>query len=195
VRHVLILGPSHHVPFEGMAISSAKAFRTPLGDMPIDPDLRAIAKTMESMIEYEAAHSKEHSIEVQLPFLQSVLPESSILPVVVGLCDADLVSTFIQRCVLHVQEMLVVVSTDLSHYLSYVDSQAIDTGTAKQICELDATIESIQACGAYPLNGLLSACKALHWNMEQVCLKNSGDTAGDKNSVVGYGGFIARIGV
>jgi hypothetical protein len=136
----------------------------------------------------DAAHAQEHSLEVQLPFLQTVFGEFSLLPLAVGHTTPLAVAEVIER-VWDTDETLIVVSSDLSHYLPYADARRVDAQTAQRITNLDPTVQPMQACGALPVNGLLLAARKHGLQAELVDLRNSGDTAGDKARVVGYGSF------
>jgi len=136
----------------------------------------------------DQAHDHEHSLEVQLPFLQSVLDDFLLLPLVVGACDASVVETALQQ-VWGGDETLIVISSDLSHYHSYQSASALDRHTSELITQKHYHLHGEQACGAYPLNGLLKLATELSLSVCPLDLRNSGDTAGDKDRVVGYGAF------
>lgn len=190
VRRVVVLGPSHRVPLRGAAVSSADAFATPLGLVPIDAAARDTLLGVGAVHVDDAAHAREHSIEVQLPFLQLVLDCFELLPLAVGRCSPTEVAAVLDA-VWDEPATLVVVSTDLSHYLPYAEANAIDASTATSIVAgAHDDIEDLDACGAYALRGLLVAARARGLNVQQVDLRNSGDTAGDRNRVVGYGAFV-----
>jgi AmmeMemoRadiSam system protein B len=189
IRKVVLLGPSHHVAFRGLAVSSADAFATPLGLVPIDDELRSLALRAPAVVVDDAAHAREHSLEVQIPFLQTVLDNFTLLPLVVGDATADEVAGVLEVCWTRA-DTVVVVSTDLSHYLRYGDAVIQDTHTAAAIAAKRPTqIHGADACGARPLRGLLAIAEARHMSVEQLDLRNSGDTAGDRSRVVGYGAF------
>ncbi|HVM64607.1 MAG TPA: AmmeMemoRadiSam system protein B [Acidimicrobiales bacterium] len=187
VTRVVLLGPNHRVPLEGMAVSSADAFATPLGLVTVDADARERALTVPSVQVNDAAHALEHSLEVQLPFVQAVLGDVAVLPVVVGECATRAVVALLD-VVWGGPETVIVVSTDLSHYHRYDDAVALDRRTIAAIAALNpAAIATVDACGAYPLRGLLAAAGARRMCAEVLDVRNSGDTAGDRRSVVGYG--------
>jgi AmmeMemoRadiSam system protein B len=140
------------------------------------------------IVRSDPAHRQEHSLEVEIPFLQVVLGEFSLLPIAVGEASPDAVAEVLDR-LWGGPETLIVVSSDLSHYLSYEDAREIDAETARQIVALDPMIKPYQACGATPLNGLLLAARQRGLRVRQLDLRNSGDTAGDRRRVVGYGAF------
>jgi AmmeMemoRadiSam system protein B len=189
IRRVVLLGPSHHVPLRGLALSSAGAWATPFGDVPIDAEAASLLSEFPSVGINDIAHSREHALEVQLPLLQTLLDDFTLVPLVVGFASADEVASVIEALWTG-PDILVVVSTDLSHYHRYDDAVRLDTRTAAAITALrpdDITDDA--ACGARPLRGLVRVVASRHLAIEQVDLRNSGDTAGDRHSVVGYGAF------
>lgn len=188
IRRVVVLAPSHRVPFNGIALSSAKAFATPLGDIPVDTVTRNALLLQPGVAILDEAFAEEHALEVQLPFLQAVLDDFSLVPLVVGTAEPDDVAAVIET--LQRDDTLIVVSSDLSHYHAYADSQARDRATSQRIeaLQLDA-IDPYDACGAYPLRGLLKVARQQGWQAQTLDLRNSGDTAGDKSRVVGYGAY------
>jgi AmmeMemoRadiSam system protein B len=191
IRRVVLLGPSHRVGFRGIAASSADVFRTPLGDIPLDREAAAECTEVVPALGYlDQAHEQEHSLEVHLPFLQKVLGEFRLLPLVVGQAQPEEVAAVLERFV-DDPESLLVVSSDLSHYLDYDSARAVDAETARAIAALDVRhITPERACGAYPVRGLLLAAKRHGLVPVQVDLRNSGDTAGDRRRVVGYGSWL-----
>src|SRR5271156_3539462 len=188
IRRVLLLGPVHRVPVRGLALPAAQAFATPLGTVRVDADAVARALEMPHVAVNESAHALEHSLEVQLPFLQTVLDEFSVVPFVVGDASAAEVASVIER-LWGGPETLIVVSSDLSHYHTYAAARQIDRGTASTILALDPTLDHEQACGATPINGLALCARRRRLEAELIDLRNSGDTAGDKSRVVGYAAF------
>ncbi len=187
-KRVILLGPTHRVAVRGLALPSVRAFVTPLGEIELDRKAAALALTLPQVHESDAAHALEHSLEVQLPFLQAVLDDFRIVPFAVGDATADEVADVIER-LWGGPETLVVVSSDLSHYHRYADACAIDRGSADGILALAATLDHEQACGATPVNGLLLCARRHDLVPELLDLRNSGDTAGDKSRVVGYAAF------
>jgi AmmeMemoRadiSam system protein B len=188
-HRVVLLGPCHSVALRGLAASSAAAFRTPLGDVPLD---RAATITLQhpAVSVIDAAHRPEHSLEVQLPFLQSVLESFELLPLVVGDVDPQDVAAVIDQ-VWGGPETLVVISSDLSHYLVYEEARRLDRCTCGAIEQLDAMhIGHPQACGATSVRGLLIAARKRGLHCVTLDLRNSGDTSGDKGRVVGYGAWM-----
>ncbi|HUT51508.1 MAG TPA: AmmeMemoRadiSam system protein B [Alphaproteobacteria bacterium] len=189
VTRVVLLGPSHRVAFEGMALSSASAFRTPLGDVPIDRAACERIAKLPGVQTLDTAHAEEHSLEVHLPFLQTVLSDFSLVPIVVGRAPEAQVDAVLQA-LWGGEETLVVVSSDLSHYHDYAAAQRMDGAASLAIETLDAAkLGDDQACGRYPVKGLLARARALDLRATTLDLRNSGDTAGDKARVVGYGAY------
>jgi AmmeMemoRadiSam system protein B len=187
-KRVVLLGPSHHVGFHGLAVPEAQAMQTPLGVVTLDAAGVARALSFSQVRASDAVHEPEHSLEVQLPFLQAVLPDATLVPLAVGRCAPEDVAEVIDA--LWDDETLVVVSSDLSHYLPYAQAQAVDGHTAQQIVALDYQhLDGDQACGAHPMRGLLLLAKQRGLSARLLDLRNSGDTAGDKDRVVGYGAF------
>ena len=185
---VILLGPSHHYPFRGLALPGCQYFRTPLGDVPIDQESLALLKDFPQVQVIPEAHAQEHSLEVQVPFLQQVLDDFVILPLVVGPSSSQQVAEVIEK-LWGGEETLILVSTDLSHFHDYPEAQHLDRSTSDLICSLHEPLMGEQACGCYPLNGLLLELKRRKLNIELLDLRNSGDTAGSKNRVVGYGSY------
>jgi MEMO1 family protein len=190
IERVVLLGPAHRVPVAGLAVPSVDAFVTPLGAVEIDSDARDIALSCDGVIVDDAAHAPEHSLEVHLPFLQRALGTSfRVLPLVVGRASPDTVSGVLDA-LWGGDETLIVVSSDLSHYEDYTVARAHDARTAAAIIAGDAdAIDDDDACGAYPVRGLLAAAAQHGLDVHLLDLRNSGDTAGPRNRVVGYGAF------
>jgi hypothetical protein len=188
IRRVVLLGPTHRVPVRGLALPSARAFATPLGTVSVDREAAAAARMLRQVCESDAAHALEHSLEVQLPFLQAVLADFSIVPFAVGDATPGEVAEVIEL-LWGGAETLFVVSSDLSHYHRYAEAREIDRSTADAILALSETLDHEQACGATPINGLLLAAHRHGLRPELLDLRNSGDTAGDRSRVVGYASF------
>jgi hypothetical protein len=188
VKRVLLLGPVHRVPVRGLALPAAEAFATPLGTVPVDREALAALAGLAQVVRSEAAHALEHSLEVQLPFLQSVLGEFQLVPFAVGDASAAEVAAVLER-LWGGPETLIVVSTDLSHYHSYDQARRIDHATIRRIAGLAADLDHEEACGATPLNGLLHLARARGLQIRLLAACNSGDTAGGKGQVVGYSSF------
>jgi AmmeMemoRadiSam system protein B len=188
IRRVVLLGPTHRVPVRGLALPGVAAFATPLGVVAIDQEAIAALDALPQVGTSAQAHALEHSLEVHLPFLQAVLERFTLVPLAVGQADAHAVAEVIDT-LWGGPETLIVVSSDLSHYLPYSDAQALDRATAQAILDLTVDISHNQACGATPVTGLTLTARKRGLNPELVDLRNSGDTAGDKQRVVGYGAF------
>ncbi|MBI4807988.1 MAG: AmmeMemoRadiSam system protein B [Nitrosomonadales bacterium] len=188
IRRVVLLGPTHRVAVQGLALPDAEAFYTPLGRLNLDIDaIQAIVSLPQVVVSGEV-HEQEHSLEVQLPFLQSVLHDFTILPLAVGMATAEEVAEVLEA-VWGGEETLIVVSSDLSHYLPYSAAQFVDGKTADDILRLHQPIGHEQACGGTPISGLLLAARKHHLSPHLLDLRNSGDTAGDRDRVVGYAAF------
>jgi AmmeMemoRadiSam system protein B len=188
VTRVVLLGPVHRVPVRGLALPGAAMLATPLGTIAIDADAVAMLAKMPQIVVSPAAHALEHSLEVHLPFLQTVLEDFSLIPLAVGDATADEVAQVLDE-LWGGAETLIVVSSDLSHYLRYEEAQAKDRVTASAILDLRTDISHEQACGGTPVNGLLLAARHRGLTPQLLDLRNSGDTAGDRDRVVGYGAF------
>ena len=189
VRRVLLFGPAHRVYLAGMALPAADIFATPLGDVPIDRAGAARIAQLSDVCVSDEAHRQEHSLEVQLPFLQAVLGEFSLVPVVVGRCAARTVAAAMD-ILWDEPGTLLIVSTDLSHFHSYEEARRIDRVTCEQLTARSTGLDGEQACGAYALNGLMHSARRRSLQVELLDLCNSGDTAGDRERVVGYGSFL-----
>lgn len=186
---VVLLGPCHRVAVQGLALSGADVFRTPLGDVPLD-QIAIAGLSMPEISVVDASHQFEHSLEVHLPFLQTVIDSFSLVPLVVGDATPEVVATVLDE-LWGGPETLIVISSDLSHYLSYEDARISDTATCVAIENFDVrSIDHQHACGATPIGGLLIAAKRRGMTVATLDLRNSGDTAGDKSHVVGYGSWL-----
>lgn len=189
IKRVVLLGPSHRLAFTGLAISTADSFCTPLGDIPLDREAIQAILPLPQVHSLDEAHSQEHSLEVQLPFLQSILQNFKLIPIVVGDATASEVDEVL-RALWGGQETLIVVSTDLSHYHDYDTSRLMDRRTAEAILDLNPdNIDYEDACGRNPLRGLLQLARERQFKISLLDLKNSGDTEGSKDRVVGYASF------
>jgi MEMO1 family protein len=182
---VVIIGPAHRMLIQGIAVSSAGAFVTPLGKIPLDTAAIAEIANLPSVVVDDEPHANEHALEVELPFLQTVLGSIRIatsgrlgVAEVLGrLWDDD----------------TLLVSSDLSHYLRYENARRRDCATAEAIERLDETAIGFEdACGAFPVRGLLIEAKRRGLSIERLDLRNSGDMAGDRDRVVGYGAWAIR---
>lgn len=187
-QRVVLLGPTHRVPVRGLALPSAEAFATPLGEVAIDRPLADRLLQLPQVREDDSAHTWEHALEVQLPFLQTVLRTFTLLPLAVGDASPDDVAAVLEAA-WGGEETLIVISSDLSHYHPYREAVRIDRATAEQVLDLRAPLQHTQACGATPINGLLLAARQHGLHAHLLDLRNSGDTAGERDRVVGYAAF------
>lgn len=189
-RRVVLLGPSHRVPLAGVAVPSARFFETPLGRVPIDTSAIDQIISLPFVQIHDSAHAQEHSLEVQLPFLQRILSDFILVPLVVGHVTADNIAEVL-GLLANDDDTVIVVSSDLSHYLQYEEARRLDSHTSCLIEDLDfEQISPEQACGAYPVKGLLCFAKKSGWQGKTAHTANSGDTAGSRDAVVGYGSYI-----
>lgn len=188
IRRVVLLGPTHRVAVRGLALPACHAFATPLGTIPLDAAAMAALDELPEVCRNDAAHALEHSLEVHLPFLQRALDAFTLVPLAVGDAAPEAVAEVLDR-LWGGDETLIVVSSDLSHFLPYATAQQVDGNTCRHILALDTHIHPEQACGAYPINGLLLAARRRGLQARLLDLCNSGDTAGDRDRVVGYAAF------
>jgi AmmeMemoRadiSam system protein B len=185
ITRVVLLGPAHRFAPRGLAAPEAGVFETPLGRIEIDTDALAAVADLPQVVRDDRPHAHEHALEVQLPFLQSVLGTFRLVPLVVGDAGAAQVAQVLER-LWGGAETLIVISSDLSHYLPYAQAQAIDRATVQRIVALAEDLEPHEACGAAPLNGALRAARRRALVPRLLDLRNSGDTEGDRRRVVGY---------
>jgi AmmeMemoRadiSam system protein B len=188
IRRVVLLGPAHRVPIRGLALPNVQRFATPLGDVEIDAEATAALRRLPQISDSALAHADEHSLEVQLPFLQRVLGDFKLTPLVVGDASGEMIAEVLDL-LWGGAETLIVVSSDLSHYHAYGEAQAIDRETVELILAREPILDHDQACGATPINGLLLAARRRELSPALLDLRNSGDTAGDRRRVVGYAAF------
>jgi AmmeMemoRadiSam system protein B len=181
----------HRVPVRGLALPDVDSFATPLGNIEIDQSGVAAIRSLRQVVLSRAAHAQEHSLEVQLPFLQLVLDDFKLLPLAVGDATPAEVAQVLEA-LWGGPETLIVISTDLSHFLPYRAAQSADQQTVQSILAMDAQLTHQQACGATPVNGLLLAARQHRLQPQLLGLCNSGDSAGDKGRVVGYAAFALR---
>ena len=191
IKRVVLLGPSHFMLFDGLAASGAEAFATPLGTVPVDTAaVRDICSRLPQVSVRDEAHTDEHALEVQLPFLQVVLADFKIVPLLVGDASDEEITEVI-KALWGGDETRLVISSDLSHYHDYQTAQQTDSGTARTIESLNWKALGVeQACGRMPICGLLCAAKERGLRCRTVDLRNSGDTSGGRDRVVGYGAFV-----
>jgi MEMO1 family protein len=189
IERVVLVGPTHRVPVEGIVVSSAASFATPLGLVPVDQEATSAVLTHATCKVDDDTHRREHSLEVQLPFLQRVLEGFSIVPLLAGRISAEAIADVLDT-VWGGPETLIVVTTDLSHYHDHETASDLDRRTAEVIVSGDASAVSLRdACGAVPLAGVLEAARRRGLHVDLLDLRTSGDTAGTKDRVVGYGAF------
>lgn len=190
IKRVVLLGPSHCVAFSGLAACSAKAFQSPLGSVLVDEESLVRIRALPQVTILDAAHENEHSLEVQLPFLQIVLDEFKLIPLVVGDASADAVQAVLSE-LWGGAETCFVISSDLSHYHSYQIARQMDRDTARAIELLNGQeLNDCRACGCRAICGLLRAAKEHELRCRVVDLRSSGDTSGRRDRVVGYGAFV-----
>jgi MEMO1 family protein len=188
IQHVVMIGPSHRVAIRGLAVPSVDSFATPLGSVPIDVAGRERLRELGLVAVSDPAHAAEHSLEVQLPFLQVVLEDFDILPLTVGFAAVDQVTRVIDA-VWGGPDTLVLVSSDLSHYHTWSEARQLDAETTRAIMERRSDLHDEQACGACGINGLMQVARRRGLTVELLDQRNSGDTAGDRSRVVGYGSY------
>lgn len=185
VKRVVILGPAHRVATRGIVASSAAAFETPLGQVAVDRDLVAHAIEMQDTSIHDLAHAREHAIEVQLPFLQTVLDKPQIVPLLVGLAAPEAVAR-LMRHLWDGEDTVFILSSDLSHYLPDVSARRIDRASVERILALRADLSHEEACGATAINAGLILAREHHLKARLLAMCNSGDSIGDRDKVVGY---------
>jgi MEMO1 family protein len=189
IERVVVIGPAHYVRLRGIAVPTAGAFETPLGRVPLDQEALAAIADLPFVREADAPHAPEHALEVELPFLQVVLPSCALVPLVVGEATPNEVAEVLAR-LWGGPETLVVVSSDLSHYHRYAEARRLDLETAAAIERGDwAALGPARACGFLPVAGLLVEAGRRGIAARRLALCNSGDTAGDRDRVVGYGAW------
>lgn len=190
IHRVVLLGPSHRVGFRGIAASSMDVFTTPLGSIPVDQEAIVQLHDLPQVGFLDKAHAQEHSLEVHLPFLQTVLHNFSLVPLVVGDASPEEVGKVLE-ILWDGPETLIVISSDLSHYHDYQTAKQLDGATSKAIEQLSfERIGYEDACGRNPINGLLWVAQRRALHGETIDLRNSGDTAGPRDQVVGYGAYV-----
>ncbi|MGI9382767.1 MAG: AmmeMemoRadiSam system protein B [Methyloligellaceae bacterium] len=188
VKRAVVIGPSHFVRFRGIAAPASQAFVTPLGEMPVDGAALARLTELPQVVTDDAPHAPDHALEVELPFLQVLYGALPIVPLIIGAATAEEVAEVLAT--LWDEGTLIVVSSDLSHYHDYESARRLDQATAVAIEAFDAAaLGPTQACGHLALGGLLLEAERRGLHIERLDLRNSGDTAGDRRSVVGYGAW------
>lgn len=191
-NRVVVIGPSHTLAFRGVAAPSASAFESPLGLVPVDQSALQALQEKNLVSVLDEAHITEHGIEVHLPFLQLTVGSFELVPLVTGSVDPQVVADILDHQ-LRVPNTLVVISSDLSHYYDYATAQRLDRFTADAIEDRNPDLlEPEHACGRTAIQGLLLVAEDRGWRAETVDLRNSGDTAGTREEVVGYGAFLCH---
>ncbi len=189
ISRVVLMGPAHGVAFTGLALPSVDGFATPLGVMPVDPGARGALRGLPQVVSSDRAHAGEHSLEVELPFVHEVLGDVAIVPIAVGDATDGEAAQVLER-LWGGPETCVVISSDLSHYHRYATAQRLDEETARAIEQLEPeAIGRDQACGCVGVRAVLLVARAHGLTAERLDLRNSGDTAGARDGVVGYGAF------
>jgi len=188
IRRVLLLGPSHRVAFGGLALCSAERYATPLGDIAIDGEACQALLDLSQVAVLDSAHAEEHSLEVHLPFLRTVLDDFLLIPVVVGDAGPDAVADVVEAF-WDEPDTFIVVSSDLSHFLDYASAVRVDRETTQAIEARAHNLRPEQACGCRVINGLMKVAQKHALAVKTLDVRNSGDTAGDRNRVVGYGAY------
>lgn len=188
IRRVVLVGPAHYVPILGLALPGHQRFATPLGEVTVEPAGAQAALRLPQVRMIPDAHAREHSLEVEIPFLQTLLDDFEIVPLVAGEATGEEVAEVLER-LWGGPETLVVISSDLSHFLAADAARQVDRETAEEILARGGPLHSRQACGAVAINGLLEVARRRGLVPELLDLRNSADTAGDPSRVVGYGAF------
>lgn len=188
VKRVVLAGPSHRIPVPGVAVPKAVSFETPLGSVPVDQAVLDQLLELPHVYANNLPHRLEHSLEVQLPFLQMTLGEFSLVPLAVGEAPASVMASVFEAC-WGGPETLIVLSTDLSHYRDYAGAQRVDRATVQAIVDRRDDLQDEQACGCRILNGFMRVARRRGLTVQALDLSNSGDTSGDLARVVGYGAF------
>lgn len=190
-QRVVLLGPSHRVAFRGVALAAADNFAMPMGNVTVDAELSERALSLSCVTVLDEAHRWEHSLEVQIPFIQHLLPNASVLPLVVGDAKPGDVEAVLDALTAQ-PDTFIIVSTDLSHFLDYESAQGEDRRTSMDIEARRDSLGPDQACGCRPLNGLLRFAKSRGLDVTTLDVRNSGDTAGARDRVVGYGAYAVH---
>jgi MEMO1 family protein len=190
ITRVVLIGPAHYVAVRGIAVPTADAFETPLGRVPVDRDALSAIADLPFVVEADAAHAPEHALEVELPFLQMLLGSFALVPLLVGDADPRQVAQLLGR-LWGGPDTLIVVSSDLSHYHDYDTARRLDAATAAAIERGEwRSVGPDRACGFLAVAGLLVEADRRGLAARRLALCNSGDTAGPRDRVVGYGAWI-----
>jgi AmmeMemoRadiSam system protein B len=194
VRRIVLIGPSHFVRLRGIAAPMADEFETPLGRVPVDAEALSTIADLGCVLQADAPHAREHALEVELPFLQMLLSSFSLVPLVAGEATPQEVADVL-RPLWGGPETLIVISSDLSHYHDYDTASRLDAATAAAIERGDwAALGPDRACGHLPVAGLLVEAERRGLKARRLALCNSGDTAGSRDQVVGYGAWMFAEG-
>jgi AmmeMemoRadiSam system protein B len=185
IKRVVLFGPAHRVPFYGVALPECEAFATPLGNVLLDRESMQVVQTLPHVGINDAAHVLEHSLEVQLPFLQAVFEDMELIPLCIGSVEVDHVAELMER-LWDDENALFVISSDLSHFHPYEEARELDRQAIELILNMQPDLSHEQACGATGINALLIVAKKRGMQAQLLDYRNSGDTAGDKGRVVGY---------
>ncbi|MBF2755220.1 MAG: AmmeMemoRadiSam system protein B [Gammaproteobacteria bacterium AqS3] len=188
VRRVVLLGPAHRVGFDGIASHSAQAFLTPLGSVPLAHQALGALADLGYVGYLDEAHVGENSLELHIPFLQAALDDFELLPLLVGRADPGQVAAVLDRLWAG-DETLFVISSDLSHYHDYDTARRLDGATTRAIEGMSIDLTGEQACGCMPINGLMYTARRRKMTVQTLGCCNSGDTAGGRDQVVGYGSY------
>ncbi|MFP6736971.1 MAG: AmmeMemoRadiSam system protein B [Rhodospirillales bacterium] len=190
IRRVVLLGPCHRVAVRGLALPSADSFATPLGNIPVDQAAARQIASLPQVSVFDDTHKDDHALEVHLPFLQVVLEKFTIVPLIVGQATSEDVAEVLEA-LWGGPETLILISSDLSHYLPYAEAQKSDDEARRAIERLDGVgLGDEQACGRHSIRPLLTLARQKGLKVRTVDVRNSGDTAGTKDKVVGYGSWL-----
>ncbi|MHA1539874.1 MAG: AmmeMemoRadiSam system protein B [Alphaproteobacteria bacterium] len=189
IERVILIGPSHRTNFKGIAIPSHAFFETPFGHLPVNQEALTALKNIDGVETSDAVFEEEHCLELQFPFVHQVLKNVSIVPMIVGLADPELVAAALAE-IWGGEETVILISSDLSHYHDYMTARSLDKKSAGMIEALSPKLTGMNACGHRVINGALQRAKNINMRVTGIDVRNSGDTVGSKDRVVGYGSFI-----
>jgi len=192
VGRIAVLSPTHYFYFSQIAVLNCDAYETPMGPIVIDEQFVEHLLDKKLAVDRSDIFEREHALEVHLPFIKQVAPYAMLVPLIIGQTDPEIVKKMVDELIRN--DVFIIVSTDLSHFHPYKVAQSMDQKTKIIIESLEYTqLNGEMACGHYPLSGLLKWAKENNGRIETLALRNSGDTAGDKSSVVGYGSFALYV--
>lgn len=190
IKTVVLLTPSHHIKFNGIAITSKDCYLTPFGEVIIDSDAMMTLLNFPQVVMFDDAHIKEHSIEIHLPFLQTILPSFSLVPLIIGETNSYNILEILEK-LWEQEETLIIASMNLSHYQTYNIAQELDQRTSQAIESLHwQSLQTNQICNIHLISSLLQLAHQKSLTPKTIKVCNSGDLTGIKNRVVGYGAFI-----